>query len=378
MTSMSISATDKLTVKRRETCKTCTNPLKSCLCEALPDKKDFLQYNVIILQHPKEARKKSLNTVLLLKLCIENCFVYVDIDFSQGRYPILDKALDNNSNSNLINYILYPGPGAQSIKKMSQIVHSNNILNNYKKKGSNCNNENYIHSRPTLIAIDGTWKQAKFIIHSNPRILSNCNSHLSRLLNNNLLNIDHLKLQVMLVEDVEEDEYLRTEPRTHYMATAIAVGRALESIDLINGSRCSKNLLKLFNHMQSITKKYQGTPKKKFTFQSSKDFDDKVMKDKIKTLVENLSAKYIRPSDKDKFKDMKILHHQIIIAYPCHKKDSSVVFKRLEYIDKFTATVPQAKGLINELNKILNRVRGQRLTIYTEKSWNIYEDTLVG
>ena len=68
-------------------------------------------------------------------------------------------------------------------------------------------------------------------MHSNPRILEKCNEHL-----NQLLRIDgitkqptsDLILQVMLVDDVDDDEYLRTEPRKHYMATAIAVARGLK------------------------------------------------------------------------------------------------------------------------------------------------------
>ena len=52
----------------------------------------------------------------------------------------------------------------------------------------------------------------------------------------------------------------------------------------------------------------------------------------IKILFENAINKYITSSDKAKFENKDILHHPIIIAYPLHKKDSSIVFKRLKYI----------------------------------------------
>ena len=89
MTSMSISATDKLTVKRRETCKTCTNPLKSCLCAAFDQiKKIFAIQRNNFTASKKKPEKKFEHCCKLLKLCIENCFVYVDIDFSQKKSDI--------------------------------------------------------------------------------------------------------------------------------------------------------------------------------------------------------------------------------------------------------------------------------------------------
>ena len=381
--------TKNLKVKKRPRCATCTNPLNSCLCESLPSSKIIMKYNVIILQHPKEAKKKSLNTVLLLKLCIENCYVYVDTDFSPGRYPLLDKALaqeDNTTNSNnqqnLVNsFILYPGTNSKSIREISNIIirikNNNNgsnkeIANNRIK---NINPNDGIANKPTLIAIDGTWNQAKFIMHSNPRILEKCNEHL-----NQLLRIDgitkqptsNLILQVMLVDDVDDDEYLRTEPRKHYMATAIAVARALEIIENKNGKICLNNVTKMFDHMQSITRKYQGKPKKNFTFQSYKDFENESTMKEIKILFENAINKYITSSDKAKFENKDILHHPIIIAYPLHKKDSSIVFKRLKCIDQFISTVPQGKAILTEVNTNLKRVRGQRLTLYTKNAWEKY------
>ena len=88
----------------------------------------------------------------------------------------------------------------------------------------------------------------------------------------------------------------------------------------------------MLDHMQSITKKYQGKPKKNFTFQSYKDFENESTMKEIKILFENAINKYITSSDKAKFENKDILHHPIIIAYPLHKKDSSIVFKRLNVL----------------------------------------------
>ena len=128
----------------------------------------------------------------------------------------------------------------------------------------------------------------------------------------------------------------------------------------------------MFDHMQSITKKYQGKPKKNFTFQSYKDFENESTMKEIKILFENAINKYITSSDKNKFENKDILHHPIIIAYPLHKKDSSIVFKRLKCIDQFISTVPQGKAILTEVNTNLKRVRGQRLTLYTKNAWEKY------
>ena len=249
--------------KKRRKCEFCTNPVNSCLCIALPQQKLKLSFNVIILQHPKEAKKKSLNTVLLLKLCIENCYVYIDNNFAHGRYPLLDEALDGEAS--LVNYILYPGHNSQPINEIFDVVKKRYQPRDRDKKKDN--------PMPTLIAIDGTWKQAK-ILRVRIQAFEAMRWRFGTTVRGTSVDAarSNLLIQTMLVDDVNEDEYLRTEPRKHYMATAIAVGRALKIIDPKYGAICLRNIRNAFDHMQDITRKYQGTPKKQFRFQSHTDF----------------------------------------------------------------------------------------------------------
>eukprot|EP00944_MAST-04C_sp_MAST-4C-sp1_P003086 g3086.t1 len=366
--------------KKRRKCEFCTNPVNSCLCIALPKQKLKLSFNVIILQHPKEAKKKSLNTVLLLKLCIENCYVYVDNNFAHGRYPLLDEALDGKAS--LVNYILYPGHNSQPINEIFDVVKKRcQPLDRDKKKDN---------PMPTLIAIDGTWKQAKNITRSNPRLLKRCDSDLEQLVRGTSVDAarSNLLIQTMLVDDVNEDEYLRTEPRTHYMATAIAVGRALNIIDPKYGAICLRNIRNAFDHMQDITRKYQGTPKKQFRFQSHTDFEDISLQHMAIEIIRKLQEKHIdetksladlkgnndglhtNPSDANN------LLHDIIFAYPVHQKDSSVIFRRFP-CDALRTTIRQGKEIVAQINVELKRVRGQRLTIYTLEAWDKYLSSIM-
>ena len=359
----------ELSVQKRKKCDVCTNPVNSCLCKALPKQKLTLTFNVIILQHPKEAKKKSLNTVLLLKLCVENCYVYIDTNFAHGRYPLLDEVLDGKSS--LVNYILYPGPNSQPISEVFETVKRRwQPVDNHTRK------DNLV---PTLIAIDGTWKQAKNITRSNPRLLKRCDSDLEKLKRGTSFHTtsSNLLIQAMLVENVNEDEYLRTEPRTHYMATAIAVGRALKVIDMNYGAICLRNIRNAFDHMQDITRKYQGTPKKQFRFQSHTDFEDSSLQHIVIEVIQGLQEQYSKQTESSK--DLKgneednanNLLHNIILAYPVHQKDSSVIFRRFP-CDTLKTTIRQGKEIVAEINLKLKRVRGQRLTVYTLEAWDKY------
>ena len=83
--------------------------------------------------------------------------------------------------------------------------------------------------------------------------------------------------------------------------------------------------------MQDITRKYQGTPKKQFRFQSRTDFEDISLQHMAIEIIRKLQEKHIdetksladlrnndglhtNPSDANN------LLHDIIFAYPVHQK----------------------------------------------------------
>lgn len=323
-------------------------------------------YVVIVLQHPTEAKKKSLNTVLLLKLCLKNCHVCVDIDFSEGKYPVLDEALSHNEHGK--SCILYPGVGSRPVAELAK-------ENEMKVEAS----DHGVESKGTLprpvkylVAIDGTWKQAKNIAFKNPRIFS-ASPPSSLALH-----------KVLLTDEIDEREYLRSEPREHFMSTAHAVCRSLKLLDPVTGGVALSVVEKAFNCMQSIQKRFQGAPKKKQPkHQSHRDFEGHE-RSKVLNVLELAIAEVLGPAragngaaalkellaDCDPTDALNVgLTHQCIIAYPVHNKDQSVTFKRFPMESPLVCTVPEAKSIVGFVNCNLNRSRGHRLTTFTKHSF---------
>ena len=67
----------------RETCRRCYRPPALFICQALPDKPIQTSTNVLILQHPRERRRKSLSTTPLVDLVLEKCTVKVGYNLCQ-------------------------------------------------------------------------------------------------------------------------------------------------------------------------------------------------------------------------------------------------------------------------------------------------------
>lgn len=95
--------------------------------------------NLVILQHPKEARH-PINTGRIVKLGISNCQLWVGEDFSS--HPTLSGLISQRHCA-----LLFPGP---------QAVSSGEYLS---------------QSKPdVIILIDGTWRKAKKIVYTNPQL----------------------------------------------------------------------------------------------------------------------------------------------------------------------------------------------------------------
>jgi DTW domain-containing protein YfiP len=56
-------------------CERCQRPSKVCICSALPEQPIPIETRLIILQHPKERKKATYGTVPIVRLCIENVHV---------------------------------------------------------------------------------------------------------------------------------------------------------------------------------------------------------------------------------------------------------------------------------------------------------------
>ena len=122
-------------------CNTCEKPLKTCLCSFI--KKINNLNDVLIFQHVSE-KKHALGTAKILDLSLKNCSLHTGEDFEEH---FLNDVLflDNKK-----NYLLFPTDEAVSIDSLTLEERS----------------------KMRLIAVDGTWRKSKLLLHKNP-ILKN-------------------------------------------------------------------------------------------------------------------------------------------------------------------------------------------------------------
>jgi hypothetical protein len=140
----------------RPTCLACARPARVCLCAAFPPTPHALAGRVIILQHPREAGRPKA-TVPLLEKCVRPVTVCVGRVFSPSvdasaapstRWPpALAAALADAAAGLAPLFVLWPG--WQGAVDLEQAVRQSGF-----DGGS---------GRPSysLLAIDGTWRQAR-------------------------------------------------------------------------------------------------------------------------------------------------------------------------------------------------------------------------
>jgi len=140
-----------LKINKRLICFKCGYPQSTCLCVWVNPITTPL--NIIILQHPKEA-KHAKNTVKLLKLGLKT------ITILQGEKPEDWEELAQKVTNQPQSYCLsYPNEQSISLESISSPVH--------KKK--------YFPVNHNVIFIDASWRKALKIWHLNPW-LQQCNS----------------------------------------------------------------------------------------------------------------------------------------------------------------------------------------------------------
>jgi len=163
----------------REKCKTCIRPVSVCLCAHIANPKITTNARVVIVQHPNEI-KRPLRTVPLLQAALADCHVIrcrkvYNID-RPDIYPLIrDRPV----------YILYPDESAVSCRD--------------------------IPTNSVIIAIDGTWRQARGILQG------------SKAFHN---------LPKCKVDYIPQTEYvIRTQPEEGFVSTLEAVSAALAATE---------------------------------------------------------------------------------------------------------------------------------------------------
>ena len=121
---------------KRQICSHCDRPIKTCLCDALVSLK--CQYQLIILQDPKEA-KHALSSAPILAKSIQDARLVVGEIFD----PIELLGPDWKENSLLV----FPNNKSLTTKEATQ--------------------KTFKH----LILLDGTWRKVARLIHLNPWLI---------------------------------------------------------------------------------------------------------------------------------------------------------------------------------------------------------------
>lgn len=124
----------------RKLCDGCSRPVSVCICEHLVSV--VAPIEVVILQHPSE-QKQALATVPLIERCLSPVSVHVGEDFSD------EETIKEILKSPNEVRVVFPADSAQT----------------WKIGASTSANDRQIK---TLIFIDGTWRKAKRIWHTNP------------------------------------------------------------------------------------------------------------------------------------------------------------------------------------------------------------------
>ena len=203
----------------RSYCTRCHRPPSTCLCHALPTKplslsSPYLTIRVLILQHPREARKrKRTGTVPLIGLCLEEVSVCVGTRFGCDEEDddgsecpeALREVWNNQHKAGESVMLLYPGETAQPLHERNVLLDGQLTSS---AKASLPNQTNQTQKKITLIVLDGTWAQTQAMYQQSPCL--------------------HQLPRYMFADDTDSlFDPIRHEPAKHCTSTLEAVSRAL-------------------------------------------------------------------------------------------------------------------------------------------------------
>jgi DTW domain-containing protein YfiP len=228
------------TTSTRGYCPKCKRPGVVCICHALPDTPIDCGTRILILQHPREARKrKRTSTVPLIGLSVRNVEICVGTTFQEGSHPMLDEALtsmndvcdgdDDASNTHPHALLLYPSERAlplqtylETARNTSRETATKATTDKPQPTGLTSSNSNNNNNSRILVVVDGTWAQTQSMVQ---------NSH------NTLRKLPN----VMFDDDTDSlFDSLRQEPAKHCTSTLEAVSRAIRllgAVPLVSNSR---------------------------------------------------------------------------------------------------------------------------------------------
>jgi DTW domain-containing protein YfiP len=187
----------------REICSNCNRPPILCVCDALPQQKIETKTHVLVLQHPNEFKRKSLSTVPLMPLVLQNCIVKVGYNFQTDSVDAVRESLERGQKP----LLLFPGPDAITLDGDDD-----------NEGGGNKNHHELIQSIKTspgelLILIDGTWAEARRMLMQSPELVNACQEV-------------QFSLECESIYDV-----VRKEPEKHCISTLEACAESLSILE---------------------------------------------------------------------------------------------------------------------------------------------------
>jgi DTW domain-containing protein YfiP len=158
------------TKSKRELCERCARPLAVCICQYLPSVKlDTVYTHVVILQHSNEKKnRQAISSVPLLNQVMSN---------SSASTFVLDQWTLDEMKEGLeaillhpsieIVFILFPHIKAKTLTKetVAKLTTGTAMLQHHEQQQQQ-------QKKFLLVALDGTWKEAKQMMHrSQERLL---------------------------------------------------------------------------------------------------------------------------------------------------------------------------------------------------------------
>tara|TARA_B110000208_G_scaffold182092_1_gene233476 strand:- start:1854 stop:2981 length:1128 start_codon:yes stop_codon:yes gene_type:complete len=229
--------------KQRSLCTRCSRPPVVCICAALPASTIAIETRVVIVQHPREARKRIVGSVPLIQLVLgAACTVVVSDVVRFGLDEALDEALGEKGSGRTV--LLFPGAtstpldagGASSTSSTTTSSSSSGVVAAVAAAPATS-------GIATLLLVDGTWRQANKMVRSS----GDCLDMIPR---------------VMFAGEVDGMfGDLRKEPRKHCVSTLEAAAQALRCLEPTRGGVACDCLLTVFAHAvaQQLAQKEAGT-----------------------------------------------------------------------------------------------------------------------
>ena len=119
----------------------CGHPSRVCLCPHLPPSPLPTSTTVVILHHPHALRHNPLYTLPLLARCLSNLHLLPGHRLAPSSTPLLPPPPSPSGSGPVL--LLYPSPAASDLAAWCRATPPT------------------ARGRPTLLLLDGTWKQAK-------------------------------------------------------------------------------------------------------------------------------------------------------------------------------------------------------------------------